>query len=320
MKINRLFRPIYLILLALTAVVVSCDDFFEENIEEKEVQVISPTDGFSSPIQSVTFWWESLAGATSYNIQVVSQTFDNVHRIWADTIVEGTQLLLVLSPGEYQWRIRGLNSAYSTPYQTYSFSVEYNTDLEGQELVLKTPENNLFTNSNTIHFSWFGLAAAESYIFSLRDSEGDALVTPMETDQTALTFPTDFELDDLPDGVYTWGVQARNWFSETSLVTRIFTLDRESPSTPVLLLPADRDTLSVGSIAFSWEQESESLAPLFDSLFVNSTDGDIKIKQRVSTFGTTITLQAGEYLWRVQSYDAAGNTSPSTSSRTLWIE
>ncbi len=320
MKINTLYRPIYLYLLALTALVVSCDDFFEENIQEQGVQVISPIDGFSSPLQSITFWWESLAGATSYNIQVVSKSFNNVHKVWADTIVDGTQLILVLSPGEYQWRIRGFNSAYSTSYQTFSFSIEYNTNLENQEMVLKTPEDNIFTNSNSILFSWFELAAAEKYIFSIRDSEGNALVAPIETEECELLFPDDFDLGDLPDGLYTWSVQAKNWFSETTVASRSFTLDRISPSMPVLLLPANEDTLSMGNVTFSWEQQSESIAPLYDSLFVQSSDGNVSIKLRVNSLVETIELEDGEYEWRVQSYDFAGNSSQSSATRNFWIE
>jgi hypothetical protein len=304
----------------LVAVMASCEDFFETNIEDKTVDVVSPTDNFVSQLQGITFWWNPLKGATSYQIQIVSPSFDNIQRINLDSTITSTKFLYVLAPGAYQWRVKALNSAYSTAYTTLNLTVEYNSDLSAQELVLKTPTDSLFTNSLNINFSWFALAAADSYIFEVRTSSGQSVVSPFETIETSLVFPTDFGISNVNDGFYKWSVYASNWFSVTPPSLRTFAIDRVNPGTPVLLLPTNTDTLSVGNVNFTWQRPLASIAPVFDTLRVETKSGSIIHNDRVNGTSKVISLTLGDYKWKVRSFDRAGNSSQFSTVQTLRIE
>lgn len=315
------FKPFNgLIAILLLTTLISCEDFFETNIDDKVVEIVSPSDGFVSQLQGVTFWWNSMVGATSYQIQIVSPSFESIQRIYVDSIITTSKFLYVLSPGQYQWRVKALNSAYSTVYTTHSLSIEYNSDLTSQELVLKMPTDSLYTNLLNINFSWFELAAADNYVFEIRSSLGQSVVSPVETTESLLAFPSDFGINDVNDGFYKWSVYASNWFSFTQPTLRTFAIDRVNPGTPILQLPTNSDTLSVGTINFTWQRPMASVAPIFDTLWVATKAGSVIHFDRVSSTSKSISLAVGDYKWKVRSFDRAGNSSLYSSEQTLRIE
>jgi hypothetical protein len=305
-KANEFVKILALFLLAPN-LFTSCSDFFETNIEDMEITVYAPADGFVSQTQSVNFWWELLDGATHYQLQIVTPSFEEVWRVAADTIMTENQLLLVLNPGTYQWRIRGFNSAYSTAYATYSFTVLQNMDLNLQEIVLKSPVDSLYTNELNILFEWYALVAAEKYFFEIRTTSGSPVINPFETSDDHAHIPNDIEIESLANGFYRWGVYAVNWFSSTQPSYRVFALDTESPGQPILISPAVNDTISTGNIPFSWMRTNQTISPQFDSLYIFNRE-DVLIEKH-SVYGTSklVNLQKGRYKWKVRTFSKAGN-------------
>ena len=109
MKISYLF-----LMLGLLSF-ISCDDILEEDISNDIVQTTYPFEGAVIESNVVNFQWEELDGAKKYRVQVLD--FDET--VVLDSLVTKTSFLCPLSPGNYQWKVRGENFAYES---NYSFS------------------------------------------------------------------------------------------------------------------------------------------------------------------------------------------------------
>jgi hypothetical protein len=104
--------------------IVSCEDLQEVDLGESHVQLNAPSNELVTELTTLTFWWDSISNAQSYNLQIVSKSFTQIEKVILDTTLKKTKVLKKLSLGTYQWRIiaRNLNSvAYS---DTFSFSID----------------------------------------------------------------------------------------------------------------------------------------------------------------------------------------------------
>jgi len=102
---------------------ISCEAIFVENISDITVSTLAPSDGSSVSSGDITFSWEQIQDAESYELQVALPSFSNASQIVLDTLVTKTSVTKALSIGNYQWRIRAINSDYQTVYTTNSFTV-----------------------------------------------------------------------------------------------------------------------------------------------------------------------------------------------------
>lgn len=118
MKPNVCF---YLLILCLS---ISCDDIFVTDISNKEIIINCPKDQFTTKSTTpIVFWWETLDGAETYDLQVVSSDFDNIIKLYLDVSIDSTRFNITLPAGDYQWRIRANNSSFSTQYIIRTISV-----------------------------------------------------------------------------------------------------------------------------------------------------------------------------------------------------
>ncbi len=302
---------------------VSCQDFFEKNIEDKTVTIISPLDGTVSPYYAVIFRWNDVSGATEYQIQAVSPSFENPLLFLYDTLISGTSITLSFNPGSFQWRIRAVNSAYMSNFQTYYFSIEPSTDLGKQQVLLKTPSENAYTNASTITFAWDSVFSATAYNFEIRTSAGVSIFNSTNSSKKAYTFPDAVNsIPALDDGDYIWSVNASNWYSSTPFAHRNLVVDKVAPAAPLLKVPANSDTLSAGGINFSWSRPDKTGSPIYDSLFVSSLEdmSTILYKQRVTDTAASVSLTAGNYWWRVRSFDLAGNRGNYSTTNKILVK
>src|SRR5688572_12340162 len=119
-------------LVLLGAFLSSCEDFFEPNLEKKDVVIIAPANGTVSSSFTQTFWWEELKGAEEYTLQIVKPTFSSVQQLILDTNVNGTKFYYTLQPGVYQWRLRAINNSSETDFVTYNLEIDSTLNLSGQ--------------------------------------------------------------------------------------------------------------------------------------------------------------------------------------------
>src|SRR5690554_6448116 len=203
-----------------------CDDILEEDISDDAIHLIFPLEGVEVSSNVVNFQWNSLSGADSYRIQVHSPS----QGILLDSVVEQTNLIYPLNAGEYQWRVKGKNFAYETPYSfSVNFSVVETDNLTNQVVLLSNPQSGIYTNNINLSFSWLALPAAESYHFSLNNTSNNAVVY----EQSGITGNgISLNGQTAADGQYTWKVKAVNQTSETDFFTRNFYQDTVAPNVP----------------------------------------------------------------------------------------
>ena len=96
----------------------SCDDIFEKDIKDHIVEVVTPKNNMITRSGKVSFLWNPLQGSRGYRLTIVSPSFHNASQLIADTIMlndsisEKIKYTQILEEGNYQWNIRGINSAY----------------------------------------------------------------------------------------------------------------------------------------------------------------------------------------------------------------
>lgn len=101
-----------------------CEEIFPDDIKNDSIILISPYDGVRKAQLSTTFWWEKLEKADSYNLQIVSPSFNSAETLILDTTITKTKLVYTFKKtGEYEWRVSGKNSVSQTKFTTFKLSI-----------------------------------------------------------------------------------------------------------------------------------------------------------------------------------------------------
>ncbi len=96
--------------LCFLIVFLSCDDIIEvEDISDKTVHILAPTNASVLSIETITFSWETIEEAEIYYIQVATPTFENATQILVDSSLTKTSLIKTLPANSYEWRVRAEN-------------------------------------------------------------------------------------------------------------------------------------------------------------------------------------------------------------------
>ncbi|MFV0571690.1 MAG: hypothetical protein ACK5M1_04555 [Xanthomarina gelatinilytica] len=116
-------KIIFIILFGV--VILACDDIIEvEDISERTVTVLAPTDESILTITDVNFSWNDVEDSEQYRLQIATPDFETATQIVLDTTIVFTNFTKTLELGNYEWRIRAENSDYQTAYTTQRFSIE----------------------------------------------------------------------------------------------------------------------------------------------------------------------------------------------------
>ncbi|MFD2591834.1 hypothetical protein ACFSTE_13435 [Aquimarina hainanensis] len=299
---------------------VACDDVIEDDITDDVITTIVPENGIEIEGNTVQFRWKGIEGADSYRIQINEGA---TQRIILDSLVSETVFDYAMTPGDYQWRIRGENFAYHTAYSfPKEFSIVSSEDLSKQTVLLKKPDNELYKNSLAINYSWEGIVTATHYKFRVVKVEGDAETVAFENPNVLDTSITLTDTDVTSgDAKYIWQVSAYNDSSHSDFFGRVLYLDTELPPAPNLIKPTNNQNFTTGQeVTFSWNFSNDTgviKSGITATLQVASDEnfGNIVVTQEVASeeykqaFTTT-----GTYYWRVKGLDAAGNEGPFNSS------
>lgn len=316
-KRNKIITIISIIFLAL-----ACDDILEEDITNDTITIISPKEGAIIISNTVQFNWQDLEGVDDYRIQVIKE--DQVYEV--DSLVTTATFTYPLSAGTYRWRIRGENFAYQTAYTfPIAFTVESSTDITSLNVVLQTPSDNFYTNTNTIVFTWDAIDIADSYTLELiKKLSGDQTVL-QETGISTTSLSVDATILD-EDAEYSWRVKAINETGETVFTERTLFLDTVIPNQPTATEPTDNDTVAISNITFNWTNGADTgnvKSAITNSLEIATDVSFNTIIHTASTQNNSLQYNfttANTYYWRVKATDEAGNTSDYSAVRTLIVE
>jgi hypothetical protein len=299
MKNKRFFKFEGIIILFL--IINSCRDIIVPEISNKSLIILAPADSIETDNLTQTFWWEELDGADYYNLQIVKPDFASISQLILDSNCKDTKLIISLSPGKYQWRIRAVNNASATRYFTRSITIDSSSNIANQSVVLNSPGDNYITNQSKIFFKWSSLYLADYYRFRIIDSLNsfvqDTIIYGLQVYQT------------IPEGYYKWQVSGENSYGNTLFSSRFVSIDQSSPFAPYNLNPTNNDTTLGSTVQLTWNSDPTTIG---DSIFVYS-DVSLSIllysSSAISNSYTFIGINGQSYYWRLRSWDSAGNLS-----------
>jgi hypothetical protein len=120
---------IKLLLILLFATLSACHDIVETDISGQGLHLTAPADSIETKGQDVFFSWEGLPGATRYRLQIAEPDFSNLQTMFLDTTIGDTKLIFSIPEGLYEWRVRGENSSYMSPYSSRRIFVDISPPL-----------------------------------------------------------------------------------------------------------------------------------------------------------------------------------------------
>lgn len=218
-------RNIKLIIL-LFVLVMSCSDIIEvEDISNKTVTILAPTEAAILTETTVTLSWNTLEDAESYKLQIATPDFGNTIAIAEDTTITTTSFSKALSAGNYEWRLRAENSDFQTAYTTQSFNVTESdaVDISNETVVLLAPADTIvFTTTDTINFSWENVLNLETYTIQIATPD---FANAIEIIENEIVNTTSFSVSNLEALNYEWRVKAQNSDYETIYTTQSFTVE-----------------------------------------------------------------------------------------------
>lgn len=304
------------VVLFVFSLLLGCAKWVSEDISKKEITLISPSPNQSDSIQNKTFKWEELKGADKYRLQIVTPRFDSVLNFEVDIKDTALSYSLPLSPGKYEWRVRGENSDFESKWTTRNFFISSTASLSGQTISGISPITG--TNSNILAhtFKWNSLLSAEYYSVIIQDND-DQQINIGNTTSTnySYTFPS--------EGKHSVIIQAINSISASISAKVDVLIDTTMPSTPTLLYPV-LDTIFSFPKDFKWENEAnegsvitETLMIASDSLMNNILFDTTFVKNSPISLDTI--KAGGKLYWKIDRTDAAGNTNNNSLSKRFYI-
>ena len=116
----------YIYSLFIIFFVVGCSDIIEvSDISHSSVELIAPSNNATLDFTSLTLSWDMVEDAESYQVQIARPDFETILQLEEDSTLTQHSFSVELEAGNsYQWRVRAKNSDYTTPYTTYSFTLD----------------------------------------------------------------------------------------------------------------------------------------------------------------------------------------------------
>jgi len=113
------------ILLLLTLQFFSCEEIIEvEDISEENIIILAPSNNVTLSESAINFSWQPIAYADEYQLQIVTPNFEASEQIILDTIITASNHIKTLDGNDYQWRVKAINFAFETSYNTQTLTIE----------------------------------------------------------------------------------------------------------------------------------------------------------------------------------------------------
>jgi hypothetical protein len=312
-------HPIFfLLLLSFWA----CEEIEQDELDKRKVVLTAPTDQLITTNLSHTFLWEEVEKAEGYVLQIAQPSFKEIQQFVLNVDLPETTYDYTLAPGIYEWRVKAYNNISETDFTTYTIKVDSSLSLSGAKVILVSPAAGFVTSNDEISFSWQSIDVATTYRVEIRSpnwDNGARVFDPIFTSVPSISL-LDFDGE---EGDFAWAVQAENDFSKSVFSDpRSFTIDFTAPATPGLTKPIDNAILNDSVVQMQWVRPGENGSPISDSVFIYTDQNETNLIRSalVNVTSLTDTFNFGTYYWKVRSYDAAGNKSAYSISRSFRVQ
>ncbi|MHA1893654.1 MAG: hypothetical protein ACTSX4_04045 [Candidatus Helarchaeota archaeon] len=248
------------------------------------------------------FQWSSVGDAASYNIEITGPT--NI----ITNIGTNSYLANGLTEGNYSWRVQSIDSAgnIGTWSNSQSFSVDYTVPIPPTSLI--APVAGGWVASSSFIFQWSSVGDAASYNIEITGP------TNINTNIGTNSYFT----SGLAEGSYTWRVQSIDSAGNigTWSTTQPFSVDVTAPKFPTsLIAPVAGGWVASSSFTFQWSSVGDAAS------YNIEITGPTNINSNIGTNSCSATgLTEGNYTWRVQSIDLAGNIGAWSNSQSFSVD
>ena len=193
-------------------------------------------------------------------------------------------------------------------------------DLEGDQVVLLAPADNLITTNVSQVFWWEASDDATGYRIRVVSPSFDSIASLVIDDQIAegLTYETT-----LPAGDYQWTVVGTNSFSETTPIIRNLTILDDSTQnllTQTLLLIGPEDGISQNDsiVSFLWQELEVATNYRVQIAMPDFSNSSFIVEDViVENDNYETTLAEGDYEWRVRGENETSVTAYSINSFSI---
>jgi hypothetical protein len=294
---------------------ISCEEIlFVDDISNESIEALAPISGTIVNSGTVSFTWQSIVDAERYKLQIATPSFANAAQILIDSTTQATTFSKEIIAGNYQWRVKAINSAYETDYTTHTFTAT-GTSVAQSIVNLVLPEDNTITNITNQTFTWNAVLGATEYRVQVWNPDINGT---KEEDTTILNTSKSHTFT---DGNYLWQVRAQNATENSPYATREIQIDTTAPNTPVLESPANNNTSATTSVNFTWGRTDIEGSTEIDSIYVYSDAALtlLNFKDIGASKAYTKTMNPENYFWILKSFDVAGNESTQSATFTFTI-
>lgn len=312
-------RLVRLIFFFLTLFLYGCSEFIEPSIENRKIAVLAPANRLETSSYQQTFWWNPMADALFYRLQVVSPRFDSVSKVVLDTLIKTEKFVYTMDPGRYEWRVRGENGSSASDYSSRSLNI-FPSSLTEQSVQLTVPSSGLYVSKPEIRFEWLKLFGATLYRLQVDNNNF------LDEKNMTLNITTDnlgFLQTLTQEGTYQFRVRAESATENSKWSTaRTIIYDAAGPERVILSTPLNKQTVS-RPVRLTWNKVAD--AERYEISMYQSDEQTPYNKSYPQTVVSTEHVfdagSVGETIaWRIRAFDKAGNAGNYSEIRTFVIQ
>lgn len=265
----------------------------------------SPANGSFNQPTTITLNWNSSTGATSYRLQVSTNSTFSSTVLDDSTLTATSKEVGPLSNNTtYYWRVNAKNAGGSSPYsETWSFTTAV---APPSAPTLSSPTNGATNQPTTVELRWNATMGAESY--RVQVSTGSTFPSTVVDNQNVTV--TSLQVGPLSNGTtYYWRVMAKglagssDWSSVWS-----FSTVPAAPSAPTLSSPANGATSVSTSPTFSWNAATGAVSYHLQLSTQTTFSSTIVDRPGITATSSSVNgLSSGTtYYWRVRASNDGG--------------
>ena len=213
-----------LMVLAVPMLLLSCEDIFEEDIENRKIALLAPLESDTLEDQDISFLWREDDDISFYRFQLYESNSDytQYQKLVTDTIMANYQYSVTLDTGNYLWRVRGENSEINrteyTNFRELYVGSTSDIDITDEIIAPSNPSDENTTlyddldpddDSVAVSFIWTKVTGASAYYFFLNND--NSFSTPFYSDTIFGADENELQIN-IPVGVddWFWRVRAVN--------------------------------------------------------------------------------------------------------------
>lgn len=275
----------------------------------------APAAGYITGTTSMDFAWNSVADATSYEIQIDDASSFTSVNYSSSSLTALTYNQASLTGGAWYWRVRAAfaDATKSNWSETRTFTIDLTPPAIPS---LSLPVVDAITRNKLVTFNWSTPTSATQFRLRI-DSGGITVHTSDILTSASYSSPT------LDYGTYYWQVQAAdaygNW-SAYSSPRRLYS-NSPLPLAPTLLTPDHAALLSTNDPEFTWSTVEN--AATYEIQVDSSNPFTLPYDATASGLSTSYQgtdLAEGIKYWRVRGVNSSGESGTWSMIRSITID